>query len=155
MKEVPVGIVWRYGRNDYQINLFNPSQEEEEHLNKVMMSTENCCTCIRGNEDLSLKDADVNYWEDAWAKEEAEAKRKALAAKLYKLGMVETDIMYDHQADEQLTEEKIVDILKSKTDTAYMLEQFLQFCDGSQEYGDHKKFFDAVMEIVHYMEGME
>ena len=113
------------------------------------------CSCMRGDAKLTIDQADVEYWEKKWAEQDAEAKRKELAAKLYKLGMVETDIMYDHQADEQLTEEQIVEVLKSKTDTAYMLEQFLQFCDGSQEKEDHKKFFDASMEIVHYMEGME
>ena len=69
--------------------------------------------------------------------------------------MVETDIMYDHQADEQITEAQIADALESKKMTAYTLEQFLQFCDGSQDEEDHKKFFDAAMEIVHYMEEME
>lgn len=152
MKEAPIGIVWRFGRNDYQISLFNPTPAEEEDLNRVMKSTENSCTCIRGDAKLSLNDADVKYWEDVWAKEEVEAKRKQLAKKLYRIGLLETDALYDNQADEQLTEEQIVDVLDKSKDTAYMLETFLQFCDGGQEKEDHEKFFEAAMDIVHYME---
>ena len=103
---------------------------------------------------LNIGSADVDYFETKWAKEEAESKRKELAHKLYKLGFVETNALYDYSADEQLTEEQIADALKNKKDSAYMLETFLQFCDGSQEE-DHKKFFEASMEIVHYMEEME
>jgi hypothetical protein len=153
--EKVIGLIYRFGKNDYQISLMDFDKHDQSTLMAMMERYDGNCSCVRGDAKLTIAQANVEYWEKKWAEQDAEAKRKTLAAKLYKLGMVETDIMYDHQADEQLTEEKIVDILKSKTDTAYMLEQFLQFCDGSQEYGDHKKFFEAVMEIVRYMEGME
>ena len=149
-----IGLVYRFGKNDYQISLMEFDKHDQSTLMAMMDKYDNECSCERGDAKLTIDQANIGYWEKNWAEQDAEAKRKALAAKLYKFGMIETDIMYDHQADEQLTEEKIVDILKSKTDTAYMLEQFLQFCDGSQEE-DHKKFFNAAMEIVHYMEGME
>lgn len=84
-----------------------------------------------------------------------EEKGKQLAHRLYNLGFVETSALYDYQADEQLTEAQILDALQKPKDTAYMLETFMQFCDGSQEDEDHKKFFEASMEIVHYMEEMK
>ena len=150
-----IGVVWRFRKNDYQISLVDYDADDQQKLQEIDEKYDEEYSCERGTKELCIKDANVEYWEKKWAEQDAEAKRKTLAAKLYKIGMVETGIMYDDQADEQLTEEKIVDILKSKTDTAYMLEQFLQFCDGSQEEEDHKKFFEAAMEIVHYMEGME
>lgn len=153
--EKVIGLIYRFNKNDYQISIMDFEAVHQGFLMKLMEQYYDDCSCVRGDAKLTIDQADIEDWEKNWAKQDAEAKRKALAAKLYKLGMVETDIMYDHQADEQLTEEKIVDILKSKTDTAYMLEQFLQFCDGNQDKEDHKKFFDAAMEIVHYMEGME
>lgn len=153
--EKVIGLIYRFGKNDYQINLMDFNEYEQRQLMTMMEVYNNDWSCVRGDAKLTIDQANVEYWEKKWTEQEAEAKRKALASKLYKLGMVETHIMYDYQADEQLTEEQIVEILKSKTDTAYMLEQFLQLCDGSQEKEDHKKFFDAAMEIVHYMEGME
>ena len=153
--EKVIGLIYRFGKNDYQINIMDFDERDQGTLMAMMDKYGNECSCERGDAKLTIAQANVEYWEKKWAEQDAEAKRKALAAKLYRCGMVETDIMYDYQADEQLTEEKIVDILKSKTDTAYMLEQFLQFCDGSQEKEDQKKFFEAAMEIVHYMEGME
>ena len=150
-----IGVVWRFGKNDYQISLVDYDADDQRKLQEIDEKYDEEYSCERGTGELRVKDANVEYWEKKWAEQDAEAKRKALAAKLYNVGMVETDIMYDHQADEQLTEEQIVEILKSKTDTAYMLEQFLQLCDGSQEEGDHKKFFEASMAIVRYMEGME
>ena len=150
-----IGVVWRFGKNDYQISLVDYDADDQQRLQEIDEKYDEEYSCERGTSELRVKDANVEYWEKKWAEQDAEAKRKTLAAKLYKLGMVETDIMYDHQADEQLTEEQIIEILKSKTDTAYMLEQFLQLCDGSQEEDDHKKFFEASMAIVRYMEGME
>ena len=153
--EKVIGLIYRFSKNDYQISLMDFDKHDQSTLMAMMEKYDDGWSCVRGDAKLTIDHANVEYWEKNWAEQDAEAERNALAAKLYKLGMVETDIMYDHQADEQLTEEKIVDILKSKTDTAYMLEEFLQFCDGSQEEGDHKKFFEASMDIVHYMEEME
>lgn len=148
MKEVPIGIVWRFGRNDYQIALFNPSAKEEEYLNEVMMSTENCCTCIRGDENLNLKDADVNYWEDAWAKEEAETKRKEVAHKVGQI--IENDWnFYDDHEGTHWTEDDVYESLGSAKGSAYSIETLLQFYDGTDET---KKYYDASMEIIHYME---
>ena len=155
MEEKVIGLIYRFNKNDYQISIMDFEEHDQKVLMELMEKYDYNCSCERGDSNLTIDKANVWHWEGVWAKQEMDVKRKTLAAKLYKLGMVETDIMYDHQADEQLTEEKIVDILKSKTDTAYMLEQFLQFCDGNQEKEDHKKFFEAAMEIVHYMEGME
>lgn len=150
-----IGLIYRFRANDYQISLMDFDKHDQDILMGMMEKYDDKCSCERGDRLLNIKSANVDFFESKWAEQDAEAKRKALAAKLYKLGMIETDIMYDHQADEQLTEEQIAEVLKSKTDTAYMLEQFLQFCDGSQFKEDHKKFFEASMEIVHYMEGME
>ena len=153
--EKVIGLIYRFGKNDYQINIMDFNKYDQKTLMRMMEAYDDDWSSVRGDAKLTIDQANVEYWEKEWAKADMEHKRKELAKKLWNIGFVKTDILYDHQADEQLTEEKIVDILKSKTDTAYMLEQFLQFCDGSQEKEDHKKFFDAAMEIVHYMEGME
>ena len=150
-----IGLIYRFNKNDYQISLMEFDKHDQSTLMAMMDKYDNECSCERGDAKLTINQANVEYWETEWARQDAATKRKALAAKLYKLGMVETDIMYDHQADEQITEAQIADALESKKMTAYTLEQFLQFCDGSQDEEDHKKFFDASMEIVHYMEEME
>lgn len=154
--EKVIGLIYRFNKNDYQISLMDFDAHDQDILMNMMEKYDDDCSCERGNStNLTLFRANIEYWERIWAEQEMDAKRKALAKKLYEVGMKETDILYDHQADEQLTEEKIADILQNKTDTAYMLETFLQFCDGSQEEEDHTKFFDAAMNIVRYMEGME
>ena len=153
--EKVIGLIYRFGKNDYQINIMDFDERDQIALMTMMEKYDGKCSCERGDAKLTIDQANVEYWETEWARQDAEAKRKALAAKLYKLGMIETSILYDHQADEQITEAQIADALESKKMTAYTLEQFLQFCDGSQEEEDHKKFFEAAMEIVHYMEGME
>jgi len=150
-----IGLIYRFRANDYQINLMDFDKHDQDILMNMMEKYDDDCTCIRGDRMLNIGSADVDFFESKWAKQDAEAKRKALAKKLYEVGMRETNILYDDQADEQLTEEELADALKNKKPTAYILETFLQFCDGSQEEEDYKKFFDAAMEIVHYMEGME
>jgi hypothetical protein len=155
MQEKIIGLIWRYGKNDYGVMMANMDGDDQEDLMRIYERYEEDSTNERGNMDMSLSDAGVLYWEDRFDFMEKFAKAKKLAHKLYNLGLVETSALYDDQADEQLTEAQILDALQKPKDTAYMLETFMQFCDGSQEEEDHKKFFDASMEIVHYMEDME
>lgn len=150
-----IGIITRFNKNDYQIALMDIEIEDQEKIQEIEEKYEDSCSCIRGNEKLCIKDANIEYFENDLSEQDKESKRNALAEKLYIIGMVETDILYDYQADEQLTVEMIADVLKSKTDTAYMLESFLQFCDGNQDEEDHKKFYAAAMDIVRYMETID
>lgn len=152
MEEKVIGLIWRYRKNDYSIMMANMDGDDQEDLMRIYEKYEDDSTNTRGSGEMSLNDADVNYWEDKFDFMERLAKQKKLAHKLYNLGFIETSALYDHQADEQLTEAQILDALQSPKDTAYMLETFFQFCDGSQTEEDTKKFFEASMAIVHYME---
>lgn len=153
--EKVIGLIYRFKENDYQINLMDFDKHDQSILMNMMEKYDDDSTCIRGDRMLNIGSANVDFFESKWTKQDAEAKRIALAEKLYEVGMKETNILYDYQADEQLTIEHLADVLENKKDTAYMLETFLQFCDGSQEEEDHMKFFDAAMSIVRYMEDME
>ena len=153
MEEKVIGLIWRHRKNDYSVMMANIVGDDQTELMRIYEKYEDDSTNERGCQKMTLADANVNYWEDKFDFIEKLARQKKLASKLYNLGMVETSALYDDQADEQLTEALILDALQKPKDTAYMLETFLQFCDGSQTEEDTKKFFEAAMDIVHYMEG--
>lgn len=148
-----IGLIWRYGYNDYQINLmeFNPS--EQAKLDEMLTAHEDDASGIRGSANLTIESANIAFWEKEWSAKERNKRRLELAHKIYQRGMVETDDMYDPGSDEQITYENIAEQLRTYDGTAYQLEAVMQFCDGSQEEEDHKKYFELSMEIVHYMEG--
>ena len=81
--------------------------------------------------------------------------RKELAEKLLDIGYNKSDILIDYHEETHMTVLDIYDSLGTERDTVYLLETFLQFCDGSQEEEDHKMFFEASMDIVHYLENFE
>ncbi len=151
MEEKVIGLVYRYGPNDYQINLMDFDDKDQEVLMSLMERYDGGCSCERGDKTLTLEAANVEYWERELSIRARNRIRKELAHELYQLGMVETDAFYDEQSDEQVTEEQIADDLKSYKRTAYTLETILQFCDDPEGY-DYRKFFNASMKIVHYME---
>ena len=155
MTDKIIGLVWRYGINDYGIIINEFDEVDQKRLQDIYGRYAEDSSGARGEKNLTLDTCNVDYWESEWAKADMESRRKELAHKLYHLGLVDTSALYDNQADEQLTEEQIVDALKSVKDTSYMLETFMQFCDGNQEEEDHKKFFEASMAIVHYMEDLK
>ena len=150
-----IGLIWRYGNNDYQINLMEFSPKEKEILDRILQNHEDDASGVRGDALLTIESANIAHWERKWSAEERNKKRLKLAHEIYQLGMVETDVFYDHQEDEdkQLTYDDIANNLQTYKGTAYQLESLMQFCDGSQTTEDHDKFFKLSMEIVHYMEG--
>lgn len=152
-----IGVVWRFGKNDYQISLTDYDKEDQEKLLAIDAKYEEKYSCERGNENLTIKAANAEFWEDLWDMEDRLNKRKELATRLYDIGMIKTQALYDHQADEddQMSIARISEALTNPHDAAYLLEVFLQFCDGSQEKEDTEMFFKASMDIVHYMEGFQ
>lgn len=157
MNDKIIGVVWRFGKNDYQISLTEFDQEDQAKLLEIDNKYSEKYSCERGNENLSLKDANVQFWETMWKMEDFVNKRKELATRLYNVGMVSTQALYDWQADEddQMSIAKISEALTNPRDTAYLLETFIQFCDGSQEKADTEMFFNASMDIVHFMEDFQ
>ena len=155
MNDKIIGLVWRYGKNDYEIMLNEFDEVDQERLQDIYDRYADGGSGERGDKFLTLETSNVDYWEDEWAKADMESRRKELAHKLFIVGMEETDILYDHQADEQVTESKIAEDLKTHKGIAYWMETFLQFCDGGQDEGDHRMFFETCMEIVHYMEDLK
>lgn len=151
MEEKIIGLVYRFGKNDYQISLMDFDDKDQDKLMIMEEKYSNKCSCERGDMNLTLKDANVEYWESNTERKEFDKRRLELAHELYELGFKETDVFYDDQADEQLTEEQIADALNNYKDAAYTLEAVLQWCnDGTDK--DHDKFFEASMKIVRHME---
>lgn len=58
-----IGLVYRFGNNDYQINLMDFDKNDQVKLMRIFEKYENKCSCERGNKLLSLKDANIDYWE--------------------------------------------------------------------------------------------
>lgn len=155
MSEKIIGLIYRYGKNDYGIMLNDFDKVDSERLMDIYTRYADEGSGIRGDGNKSINDANVEYWENMWLRENLEERRKWLAHKMFIVGMEETNILYDDQADEQVTETQIAEDLKTYKGTAYWMEAFLQFCDGGQDEGDHRMFFETSMEIVHYMENMK
>ena len=157
MQDKIIGLVWRHNINDYEIMLNQFEDADQDKLQDIYDRYADGGSGERGDKNLTLDTCDVDYWETEWAKEDMEKKRLELAHELYVIGYSETGILNDMgtDPDELMTEKEIADSLKSVKNTSYLLETFIQFCDGSQEEEDHKKFFDASMKIVHYMENMK
>ena len=153
MEEQVIGMIWRYGVDDYSIMMADITGDDQAELMRIYDKYSDDSTNERGNGNMTLNAAGSHYWEERLAAKAREARRRELARELYQLGMVDTNALYDYQADEQLTEDALYDALFNPKDTVYTLETFLQFCDGSQTEEDSKKFFKAAMDIVHYMEG--
>ena len=77
-------------------------------------------------------------------------KRKELAKKLCSLKNEMRGF------DEELyTEKEMEDALKTHRGSAYLLETFLEYADGSQEDEVTEKFYKASMDIVHYMQDLK
>jgi hypothetical protein len=151
-----IGVIWRFGKNDYQISITDYDEEDEQALLKIdeKYGDRDAYSGLRGDENISIKDANIEYWENDWAKEERLDKQKELATKLYNAGFIKTNALYDYSTDEddQMSIPRIIDALNDNRSTAYLLETFAQFCDGSQKEEDHKLFFECMMDIIHYME---
>ena len=66
----PIGIVYRYGYNDYEIQLMDFNKNDTETLLTIPMKYGDESSGLRGDRDLSLADANVDYWEKDWGTEE-------------------------------------------------------------------------------------
>ena len=150
--EKVIGLVYRFNKNDYQISLMEFDKHDQSTLMAMMDKYDNECSCERGDAKLTIDQANIGYWEKNWAEQDAEAKRKALAHKIYKQAVEGDWAFYDDREDTHWTEDDIYESLENANTSAYSIETLLQFYDGTDET---KKYYDAAMEIVHYMEGMK
>ncbi len=64
--EKVIGLIYRFGNDDYQINITEFTPEELEQLDRILQNHENDSSCERGNAELSIKDANIDYWERGW-----------------------------------------------------------------------------------------
>ena len=153
-----VGFVWRYGNNDYGIAITNFDKKDEKILMDIYTKYTEANVfsgCRENAHNCNVENANIAYWEKEWSAKEIAQKRRELAEKIYQVGVVETDVLYDHNEDTHLTVEDLDDELKTYKGAAYRLESIMQFCDGGQESEDHDKFFALSMDIIHYMEGLK
>ncbi len=68
-KERIIGIVYRYRENDYQISLADFTPAELRILDKILCNHENDSSGERGDADMKIKDANIEYWEKEWKAE--------------------------------------------------------------------------------------
>ncbi len=66
MGERIIGLVYRFGKNDYQISISDFTPEELKQLDRIMQNHENDSSGERGDADLCIKDANIDYWERGW-----------------------------------------------------------------------------------------
>lgn len=62
-KENVIGLIYRFDNNDYQISLMDFSEEDQKILQNLMMKYDNECSCARGDKELTIDDANIDYWE--------------------------------------------------------------------------------------------
>lgn len=62
-KENVIGLIYRFDNNDYQISLMDFSEEDQKILQNLMMKYDNECSCVRGDKELTIDDANIDYWE--------------------------------------------------------------------------------------------
>ena len=155
MKEMPIGIVWRFGKNYYQISLFKPNKEEERQMNDILTAHDNDCSSFRGRENLTLKDANVGYWEDEFRKQDEEEHIRSLVAKLFEFGN-KYDILVDMSDPENsMTREEIDESLRSYKGTAYLMETFFQWMNNemdNEEFGEYQK---VMFDLIHHAENLK
>lgn len=62
-KDSVIGLIYRFDHNDYQLSLMDFEKANQELLQKIFMKYANDCSCIRGNKDISINDANIEHWE--------------------------------------------------------------------------------------------
>lgn len=62
-KDTVIGLIYRFDKNDYQISLMDFSEEDQKILQNLMMKYDNECSCVRGDKELTIDDANIDYWE--------------------------------------------------------------------------------------------
>ena len=62
-KDTVIGLIYRFDKNDYQISLTDFSESDQQTLQEIFMKYEDSWSCIRGNKNTSIDDANIDYWE--------------------------------------------------------------------------------------------
>jgi hypothetical protein len=62
-KDTVIGLIYRFGKNDYQISLTDFSESDQQTLQEIFMKYEDSWSCIRGDKNASIDDANIDYWE--------------------------------------------------------------------------------------------
>ena len=148
MEDKIIGVVWRFGKNDYQITLADYSQRDQKKLLEIDASYDEKCSCQRGNADLTIKDANIEFWENEWAKKDKEKARKALAKKGWSICKNDMAFYDDHEG-KWFDEKDMYESLGTSVGCAYFLETVLPFYDGSE---NTNCYYELSMDIIHYME---
>lgn len=58
-----IGLIYRFGDNDYQLNIMNFSQADQKILQDIFMKYDNDCSCVRGDKFTTIDDANIDYFE--------------------------------------------------------------------------------------------
>lgn len=147
MDEKVIGLVYRFGRNDYQISLMEFDEADQAVLMEMEEKYSDNCSCERGNIYMTLKDANIEYLEHSIALKEIGDKRKELAEKLYSIDY-RYHIYDDLDEGVHMTTEDFIGQLETYKGTANVLETFMQACYNENE----TNVFETCMDIVRYME---
>ena len=62
-KDTIIGLIYRFDKNDYQISLTDFSEADQQTLQEIFMKYEDDWSCIRGDKNTSIDDANIDYWE--------------------------------------------------------------------------------------------
>lgn len=86
MKDKVIGLIWRFGKNDYQISLTQYDDKDQEVLQDIetRYGDADRYSCVRGDENLTIKDANIEYWESEWSKGERKRLRTFMLDGYYK-----------------------------------------------------------------------
>lgn len=86
MKDKVIGLIWRFGNNDYQISLTQYDDKDQEVLQDIetRYGDADRNSCVRGDENLTIKDANIEYWEREWSKGKKKKLRTFIFVKTYK-----------------------------------------------------------------------
>ena len=58
-----IGMVYRFGKNDYQISIMDFDDTDQAILQAIFMKYENEMSGERGDKTLSIENANIDYWE--------------------------------------------------------------------------------------------
>lgn len=64
MEEI-IGLVYRFGANDYQLSLTRFEPSDQELLLEIFTKycDKDAFSCARGGKKLTIDDANIDYWE--------------------------------------------------------------------------------------------
>lgn len=63
--DIIIGMIWRYAKNDYQINIMDFSEDDQKTLQAIFTKyADTGSDSGRGNKNLTIADANIDYWEN-------------------------------------------------------------------------------------------